>query len=173
MSLTLPLFLAMVLGHVAGAGGALLGRTGSAARGLTAAGAIVGAAAGLALGLGTLIWGAPFRLEIPALLAMAGGVSSAPRPPGRLLPRGRRGRGRPQRALRRGLFPRLRGDYSLRLLGAMLNLFLLAVSLVPFADNVMTFLLLWEMMSVASYFLVLTESERRGDAARPASGIWP
>jgi formate hydrogenlyase subunit 3/multisubunit Na+/H+ antiporter MnhD subunit len=31
----------------------------------------------------------------------------------------------------------------------MLNLFLLALSLVPLADNVVTFLLLWEAMSVA------------------------
>ena len=61
------------------------------------------------------------------------------------------------------------GTHSLRLLGAMLNLFLLAVSLVPFADNVVTFLLLWELMSVASYFLVLTESDRR--ETRQA-GLW-
>jgi hydrogenase-4 component B len=169
MSLTLPLFLVMVLGHVAGAGGALLGRTGTGARGLTTAGAIVGAAAGLALGLDTLIWGAPFRLEIPALLAMAGGVSLHLDRLGAFflvvvevvaIPS----------ALFGGAYSRVyEGTHSLRLLGAMLNLFLLAVSLVPFADNVITFLLLWEMMSVASYFLVLTESERR--ATRQA-GLW-
>ena len=169
MSLTLPLFLAMVLGHVAGAGGALLGRTGGGARGLTTAGAIVGAAAGLALGLDTLIWGAPFRLEIPALLAMAGGVSLHLDRLGAFflvvievvaIPS----------ALFGGAYSRVyEGTHSLRLLGAMLNLFLLAVSLVPFADNVITFLLLWEMMSVASYFLVLTESDRR--ATRQA-GLW-
>ena len=51
------------------------------------------------------------------------------------------------------------GRYSLRWLGAMLNLFLLATSLVPLADNVVTFLLTWEAMSVASYFLVLTERD--------------
>ena len=51
----------------------------------------------------------------------------------------------------------------------MLNLFLLALSLVPLADNVVTFLLLWELMSVASYFLVLTESDRR--ETRQA-GLW-
>ncbi|HKC08889.1 MAG TPA: proton-conducting transporter membrane subunit [Methylomirabilota bacterium] len=51
------------------------------------------------------------------------------------------------------------GRYSLRWLGAMLNLFLLATSLVPLADNVVTFLLAWEAMSVASYFLVLTDRD--------------
>ena len=51
----------------------------------------------------------------------------------------------------------------------MLNLFLLAMSLVPLADNVVTFLLLWELMSVASYFLVLTESDQR--ETRQA-GLW-
>ena len=101
-------------------------------------------AAGLALGLDTLIWGAPFRLEIPQLLAMAGGVSLHLDRLGAFflvvvevvaIPS----------ALFGGAYSRVyEGTHSLRLLGAMLNLFLLAVSLVPFADNVVTFLLLWE-----------------------------
>ncbi len=41
----------------------------------------------------------------------------------------------------------------------MLNLFLLTMSLVPCAANVLTFLLMWEGMSLTSYFLVLTETE--------------
>ena len=32
--------------------------------------------------------------------------------------------------------------------------------LVPLARNVLTFLALWELMSLASYFLVITEHER-------------
>ena len=44
----------------------------------------------------------------------------------------------------------------------MLNLFLLTMSLVPVADNVLTFLLMWEGMSLTSYFLVLTEADRAG-----------
>src|SRR5262249_31999460 len=52
-------------------------------------------------------------------------------------------------------------DPSLRApwIGAMLNLFLLTMSLVPLADNILTFLLLWEGMSVSSYFLVMADSE--------------
>jgi hydrogenase-4 component B len=41
----------------------------------------------------------------------------------------------------------------------MLNLFLLTMTLVVLADNVLTFLLLWEAMSLASYFLVMTEHD--------------
>jgi hydrogenase-4 component B len=129
----------------------------------------LGAAAGLALGLDTLIHGTPFQLEIPQLLAMVGGISL--------------------RLDRLGAFflvlveivavpaALFGGTYSrayektpaLRQLGAMLNLFLLALALVPFADNVVTFLLLWEGMSLASYFLVLTESDQR--ETREA-GLW-
>ena len=139
------------------------------ARGLTTLGAIVGGAAGLVLGLDTLIWGTPFRLEIPQLLAMAGGVSLHLDRLGAFflvvvevvaIPS----------ALFGGAYSRVyEGTHSLRLLGAMLNLFLLALSLVPLADNVVTFLLLWELMSVASYFLVLTESDQR--ETRQA-GLW-
>ena len=42
----------------------------------------------------------------------------------------------------------------------MLNLFLLSMSLVPLADGTLTFLLFWEGMSLASYFLVMTEADR-------------
>ncbi|HSF02206.1 MAG TPA: proton-conducting transporter membrane subunit, partial [Solirubrobacterales bacterium] len=166
---TLPLLVAMVLGHLVGAGGALVARTGSSARGFTAAGAVVGSAAGLALALAALIWGATFQLEIPELLAIAGGVSLRLDRLGAFfllvvevvaLPA----------ALYGGAYSRAyEGGSTLRGLGAMLNVFLLALGLVPLADNIITFLLLWEIMSVASYFLVLTESEHR--ETRQA-GLW-
>src|SRR5262249_52834103 len=44
-----------------------------------------------------------------------------------------------------------------------------ALGLVPLAENIVTFVLLWELMSVASYFLVLTDSDRR--ETRQA-GLW-
>jgi hydrogenase-4 component B len=161
VSLALPLFLAMVLGHLAGAGGALVAPTGRSARGLTTFGALVGGGAGLALALETLIRGSHFQLEIPSLLAMVGGVSLRLDRLGAFfllvveivaLPA----------ALFGGAYSSIyEGMPTLRVLGIMLNLFLLALGLVPLADNVVTFLLLWEAMSVASYFLVLTESDRR------------
>jgi hydrogenase-4 component B len=46
-----------------------------------------------------------------------------------------------------------------RLAGTMLNLFLLSMSLVTMAGNMFTFLLSWEGMALASYFLVILESE--------------
>ena len=47
--------------------------------------------------------------------------------------------------------------YSLRKLGALFNLLLLTLALQVMAANVITFLFLWETMSLLSYLLVLTE----------------
>lgn len=44
-------------------------------------------------------------------------------------------------------------------LGFMLNIFIPAMMLVVLARNALTFLVFWEAMSLASYFLVMTESE--------------
>src|ERR1051326_4879345 len=46
-------------------------------------------------------------------------------------------------------------------MGFMLNLFIPAMLLVVLARNVLSFLLFWEVMSLASYFLVMTDSESR------------
>jgi hydrogenase-4 component B len=159
----------MVLGHSVGAGGALLASTDQRARGLTTVGAIAGSGAGLALGLGTLVSGTSFQLEIPQLLALAGGVSLRLDRLGAFFLLVVEVVAVPC-ALFGGAYSRAReGTPSLRPLGAMLNLFLLALSLVPLADNIVTFLFLWEAMSVASYFLVLTDSEQR--KTRQA-GLW-
>lgn len=53
------------------------------------------------------------------------------------------------------------GKHSLGAAGAALNLFLVAMVLVTLARNVLTFLSLWEAMSLASYFLVMTENEKQ------------
>jgi hydrogenase-4 component B len=159
----------MALGHGAGAIGSLVAPTGRSARGLATAGAVVGGGAGFVLGLDAMIRGTAFQLEIPGLLAMVGGVSlrldrlgafflllveivSVPA------------------ALFGGAYSRAyEGTPALRLMGAMLNLFLLAMSLVPFADNVVTFLLCWEVMSLSSYFLVMTDADEQ--ETREA-GLW-
>lgn len=54
------------------------------------------------------------------------------------------------------------GRYSLRLLGAMLNVLLLSLSVQVMADNALTFLMAWEAMSLSAYTLVLTEHDRPG-----------
>ena len=56
------------------------------------------------------------------------------------------------------------GRYSLRLLGAMLNVLLLSLSVQVMADNALTFLIAWEVMSLSAYLLVLTEHDRPGTA---------
>ena len=54
------------------------------------------------------------------------------------------------------------GRYSLRLLGAMLNILLLSLSVQVMADNALTFLVAWEAMSLSAYLMVLTEHDRPG-----------
>ncbi len=61
------------------------------------------------------------------------------------------------------------GVYSLRKLGALFNLLLLALALQVMADNVITFLFLWELMSLLSYLLVLTEHR---ETATIRAGNW-
>lgn len=53
------------------------------------------------------------------------------------------------------------GRSSLAGMGLALNAFLAGMVLVALARNVLTFLVMWEAMSVASYFLVMTEAEHR------------
>jgi hydrogenase-4 component B len=53
------------------------------------------------------------------------------------------------------------GRYSLAGMGVALNLFLASMALVVMARNTLTFLALWETMSLASYFLVITENDKR------------
>jgi hydrogenase-4 component B len=52
------------------------------------------------------------------------------------------------------------GRNSLGGMGFAFNAFITAMILIPLAQNVLTFLALWEVMSMASYFLVITEHER-------------
>ena len=62
------------------------------------------------------------------------------------------------------------GRYSLRLLGAMLNVLLLSLSVQVMADNALTFLMAWEAMSLSAYLMVLTEHDRAGDGPRRRTG---
>src|SRR5262245_9993827 len=52
------------------------------------------------------------------------------------------------------------GRASISLLGSLFNGFLLAMTLVVIADNGFFFLIVWELMSLFSYFLVVTEHEK-------------
>jgi hydrogenase-4 component B len=159
----------MVAAYSAGAAAALLGGSGRIGRGLSTAGAVVGAGASLLLGLDALVTRETWTFEAPSLLAVGGGL---------LLRLDALGAffliligmvAAPAALYGAGYSAAYAGRYSLRWLGAMLNLFLLTMSLVPLADNVVTFLLMWEGMSLTSYFLVLTE---RDEAATVRAGVW-
>jgi hypothetical protein len=124
------LFGLMLAGYVSGAAIAVLTRGGGVARRLVAAGAVVGGGAGLGLALEVFTSGAPFVLEMPALLSIADGLAFrldalAPSSSASSVLSASRA---PSTGLRT---PRRTRRYSLRLLGAMLNLFLLTMSLVP------------------------------------------
>ncbi|MCL4504404.1 MAG: hydrogenase 4 subunit B [Chloroflexi bacterium] len=161
--MTIVLFLVMIAAYGFGAFVALLGGRGPIGRWLVAAGAVIGAGAGCAFGAVVIISGQPFTLSIPELLPIAGGLAL------RLDPLGAFflvviGVGAIPAAIYGAGYTKAyeNGRASLRLLGVMFNLFLLAMSLVTLADNVLTFLLMWEGMSLTSYFLVITESSEDG-----------
>ena len=164
------LFLAMCIAYGLGALGALAGGRSAIGRGLVAFGAIAGAGAGLALGGAVIAGGAPFMLSVPELLPLGGGLALRLDSLGAFF----------LMVIGVGAIPAAlygwgysatyeNGTVSLGLLGAMFNLFLLTMSLVTLADNVFTFLLMWEGMSLTSYFLVITEADE--ERTRNA-GLW-
>ena len=167
--MTGALLAAMVGAYGVGAAAALLGGARRVGRAASAAAAMVGALAGLGLGLvrspgdTAWVWAAPYvvgvggglLLRLDALgaffLLLISMVAA------------------PAAVYGLGYAAGHAARYSLRGLGAGLNLFLLATSLVPLAGNVVTFLLAWEGMSLASYFLVLTDHE---DPETVNAGTW-
>ena len=161
------IFLLMVAGYLFGALTALLFARGRAARWLTAAGAIIGGACALTLAVGqafgldigsfqivfvSVLTERPWWLQagmIPdpakplnaAFLAVVGAIAV------------------PAALYSVGYTRAWEGRRSLRMPGAMLNLFLLSMSLVPLAENIFWFVLFWEGMAITSYLLVMTEAD--------------
>ena len=163
------LFFVMLTGYTFGAAAAVLSPHGRAARRWTATGAVIGASAGLAVALEVIRTGAPLALEAPALLTVGGGLVFRLDPLGAFFLALVSLVAVPCSVYGVGYSRAYEGRYSLRMLGAMLNLFLLTMSLVPCAANVLTFLLMWEGMSLTSYFLVVTEADEP-DTIR--AGAW-
>jgi hydrogenase-4 component B len=164
----LTLFLVMISAYLLGAFAALLGGRGAVGRGLVAAGAAVGSAAGLALGVLVIASGIPLTFTSARLLPLTG---VALRLDGLgaffLVVVGLVGCAAAIYAF--GYSAQYAGRYSLSLLGVMFNLLLLALSLQVMADNALTFLVLWEAMSLTAYWLVLTEHDQRGTVR---AGVW-
>ena len=164
----MTLFIVMISAYAAGAPGALLIGRGAFGRGVAALGACAGSAAGLAFGMSAIVsgrsftlvsaWGLPgvdlmtrldglsaFFLIIIGLLGLAVAVYGY------------------------GYSVSYERRYSLRMLGAMLNTLLLSLSLLVVADNALTFLISWELMSLSAYWLVLTEHD---GAETVRAGVW-
>ncbi|HEX9425818.1 MAG TPA: hydrogenase 4 subunit B [Pyrinomonadaceae bacterium] len=164
----LTLFVVMISAYVLGALAALLSGRSAVGRALVAAGAAFGSIAGLALGLFVIASGIPLTFTSTQLLPITGG---ALRLDGLgaffLVVVGLVGCATAIYAF--GYSAQYAGRYSLRLVGVMFNLLLLALSLQVMADNALTFLILWEAMSLTAYCLVLTEHDRSGTAR---AGVW-
>ncbi len=154
----MTLFIVMISAYAAGALGALLIGRGALGRGLAALGACAGSAAGLTLGMSAIVAGRSFTLASARVMPVAGlmtrldGLSAFFLVIIGLL-------GLAVAIYGYGYSASYERRYSLRMLGAMLNTLLLSLSLQVVADNALTFLISWELMSLSAYWLVLTEHD--------------
>jgi hydrogenase-4 component B len=164
----LILFLAMLCAYGFGALAALAGGQGTVGRALAAAGAAAGAGAGLALGILAIVSGTPFAVVFVDVLPLTGvalrldGLSAF-----FLVVIGLVGVAAAIYGF--GYSATYTGRYSLRLLGALFNMLLLALSVQVMADNALTFLIAWEGVSLTAYWLVLTEHDQPGTVR---AGVW-
>ena len=155
------LFLLMLSSYALGALGALLFGRGFLARGLTTLGAMIGAGAGLMLGVTYLASGELLQISTGFVLPLTGLVL-------RLDGLGAFFLiliglvGMPASIYGFGYSVAYEGRYSLRIIGVMFNILLLALSLQVLADNALTFLICWEVMSLSAYWMVLTENDQPG-----------
>lgn len=155
------LFIVMVSAYAAGAFGALLIARGAAGRGAAAIGAALGSGAALALGCTAIASGQTFALTTIRVLPTAGcmvrldGLGAFFLIIIGLLGLAVASYGCSYSAI-------YEGRYSLRMLGAMLNVALLSLSIQVMADNALTFLIAWEAMSLSAYWMVLTEHDEPG-----------
>jgi len=158
----------MVSAYLFGAFAALLGGRSTIGRWLVAAGAVVGSVTGVALGTLVITSGIQLRFTSARLLPLTG---AALRLDGLgaffLIVVGLVGCAAAIYAF--GYTAQYAGRYSLRLVGVMFNLLLLVLSLQVMADNALTFLVLWEAMSLTAYWLVLTEHDRPSTVR---AGVW-
>ena len=120
-------------------------------------GALIGAIAALAFGLAGLAGGS-MQLNLPDLLPIGGAAFGLDRLSAFFVVVIAVG-AIPAALYAIGYTREYTGKHSLAGMGFSFNVFIAAMILVPLARNVLTFLALWEVMSLASYFLVITESE--------------
>jgi len=143
----------------AGAVGALItARSPVLARVLGHTGSLIGAIAALAFGLCGLAGGS-MVLNIPDLMPIGGAAFGVDRLSALFVVVIAVG-AIPASLYAIGYTREYDGKHSLAAMAFAFNIFVAAMILVALARNVLTFLVLWELMSLASYFLLITEHER-------------
>ncbi|HWQ68673.1 MAG TPA: hydrogenase 4 subunit B [Patescibacteria group bacterium] len=159
-AVTLNLLLLTLGGFGAGAAGAVLAaRRPRVSRWVGHAGALIGAVGALALGAAGLS-GSTLDVMIPALLPV-GGLSLGMDRLSAFFVLVIAVAAIPSTAYAITYTRAYEGKSSLAGMGFGFNAFLAGMVLVVLARNVLTFLVMWEAMSLASYFLVMTEAEHR------------
>jgi hydrogenase-4 component B len=164
------LFYSMLFFYAAGIAAALLSGQSKLGRSLVGWSASLGSGAGAALGAMVLITNQPFNVSLASLLPLGGGLVLSLDALGAFF----------LILIGLGAIPAAiysigytasyqKSPVSLPFLGVMFQLFLLSMSLVSMAGNVLTFLLMWEGMSLTSYFLVITEN---GEESTLRAGNW-
>ena len=157
-TLMFDLFLVTFACFSAGAVGALVtARSPTLARVVGHGGALVGAITALTFGLVGLAGGS-MQLNVPNLLPIGGAAFGVDRLSAFFVMVVATG-AIPATLYAIGYTREYTGKHSLAGMGFALNIFIAAMILVPLARNVLTFLALWELMSLASYFLVITDHE--------------
>ncbi len=159
-TLMLNLFAGMLASFAAGAAGALLAaRWPRASRLAGHSFALLGALFALALGLAGLAGGA-LKVSVTQILPV-GGVALGVDHLSAFFILVLAVAAVPSALYAIGYTREYEGRYSIAGMGVALNLFLASMALVVMARNALTFLALWEAMSLASYFLVMTEKDDR------------
>jgi hydrogenase-4 component B len=153
------LLLAALLCFSAGALGAiLLAPSQNLSRVVGQGSALLGAIVAFAFGLAGLAGGS-FELTVPDLLPIGGAALALDRLSAFFVVIVSGG-AIPTALYAIGYTRDYAGKHSLAAMALAFNVFVATMILVPLAGNVLTFLMLWELMSLASYFLVITEHER-------------
>ena len=143
----------------AGAAASLIAPSAKLARLLGNGSALIGSLAGLVFALAGL-GGSSFQLQLPQLLPLGGlslGLDRLSAFFVTLICLG----AAPAALYAIGYTRHYKSRGTTAALGSAFNIFLAAMMLVPLARNAVTFLILWELMSLASYLLVVTEHEHQ------------
>jgi hydrogenase-4 component B len=164
-----PAFTLLIAGYTGGACASLAGRSGRPARLAAAAGAVAGSLGALFVAAQVLVRMQPARLEFPGLVSAAGGVLFRVDPLGAFFLFLIALVGVAAAIYGYAYTESYEAHVSIGAFGCWFNVFLLGMCLVPCAHNVFTFVLAWELMSLTSYFLVITEADAPGTIE---TGLW-